>query len=105
MPKRYRVLLAPKAESDIRAIRAYIARDRPLAADNWRKEVRRQIRSLRQHPLRYELVPELADDDDRYRHVLYGNYRTIYAVEGDVVTILRVLHSAQVFDFSRLSEP
>lgn len=82
------------------SIHAYIALDKPLAAAKWERAIRRQWRSLRLNPRRYEVIPEVAycEYEYEYRHVLYGNYRTIYRIADDkTVRVVRVIHAAQVF--------
>ncbi len=46
-------------------------------------------------PIRYEEIPETEGFSFSYRHVLLGNYRIIYRVEEDRVTVVRVIHAAR----------
>ena len=41
-------------------------------------------------------IPEAADLDIDYRHKLFGNYRIIYRVEGNLVFVVRVIHGARL---------
>ena len=74
----------------------YIARDKKVAAAKWVRDFHRLAKSLRLLPERYEVLPEAADVDCQWRHLIFGNYRIIFLVEGNLVTILRVVHAAQL---------
>jgi plasmid stabilization system protein ParE len=100
VPKRFRLEVSAPAGRDIGDFHDYIARDKPRAAANWARQLRRRISSLRTFPLRHEIIPEAEELNRRYRHLLFGNYRVIYQVEGDRVVILRVIHSARHLDES-----
>ena len=84
------------------AAHAHIAHDKKRAADKWLRDCERRVLSLAKLPRRYEIIPEAEDLGDDIRHDLFGNYRIIYRVEGDKVTVLRVIHSSRVLDFDAL---
>jgi plasmid stabilization system protein ParE len=98
MPKKYRVNTTRKAERDVEAIRDYIARDRPKAADRWVREFEKQVAKLTTFPFAHEIIPEETEEGTEYRHCLFGNYRTIHRVEGQDVFILRVIHAARLLN-------
>ena len=102
MSKKFRVEITASAERDVRSIRDIIARDKPRAADKWVREITRRIRSLKSMPLRHEVIPEAEELSVDYRHIIFGNYRALYRVEGDRVLILRVIHAARLLDQSML---
>jgi toxin ParE1/3/4 len=99
VPK-YRVEITRVAESDIMDIFRHIASDNPTAADHWVNEIEKQIDSLEKFPARCPVVPETRDLGKEYRHILYGNYRTIFRMEGLRVIIMRVIHDARLFDLN-----
>ncbi|MBV9124351.1 MAG: type II toxin-antitoxin system RelE/ParE family toxin [Planctomycetes bacterium] len=108
MPRKFRVEITPSAERDVRSIQAFIARDKKKAAAPWVREFTRQVRSLESMPLRYEVIPEAPDLGVEYRHIIFGNYRTIYRVQENRVIILRVIHAARLLDqalFQNLPPP
>jgi len=86
------------AESDIKDIFNYILKDKKLAATKWIKEIERQIDSLEKFPLRCPVIPEEQEIGGKYRHIIYGNYRTIFKIEGTRVIIMRVIHGARLLD-------
>ncbi len=98
MPKKYRVKITRHAEKDIQAIYTYIRGDRPHAAKDFIAELERQISLLEQFPLRCPVITEASDLGAVYRHLLYGEYRTIFRVVGKAVYILRVIHGARLLD-------
>lgn len=103
MRKKFHVEITASAERDVRAIRDFIARDKPQAAGKWARSIERKIRSLKSMPQRHEVIPEAQDLGVEYRHILFGNYRTIYRIEDDRVIVLRVIHAARLLDQSVLS--
>jgi toxin ParE1/3/4 len=76
----------------------YIAQDKPEAADAFILRLEEQISTLERFPERCPLAPENELLGVGYRHLLYGNYRTIFKIVGSRVIILRVLHGARLLD-------
>lgn len=62
------------------------------------KEILRQIGLLERFPQRCAVIPEAGELDAEYRHIIYGNYRTIYRIAGHKVIIMRVVHGAMLID-------
>ena len=98
MPKKYRVDITAAAEADTAAIWDYIARDNPDAATAFILRLEEQIGTLERYPERCPLVPENDLLGTAYRHLLFGNYRTIFKIIGVRVIILRVIHGARLLD-------
>ena len=94
--QKYRVEITKVAESDIREIFQYIASDNKTAAMKLVSEIARQIDSLEQFPLRCPVIPESRELGREYRHIIYGNYRTIFRINGPRVIIMRVIHGARL---------
>jgi len=96
---RYRVIVTPAAESDLRKAGSYIRRDNPRAARRWLKGARQRIQSLSQHPERCPLAPETASFDEAIRELFYGHgnrgtYRILFVVLDNAVFVLHVRHGA-----------
>lgn len=98
MPAKYRVEITPLAEADITEIWEYIASDSPEAAAGFIVELTRQAETLAVFPERCSLIPENEQLGTRYRHLIYGNYRTIFRISGKTVYVLRVIHGARLLD-------
>lgn len=76
----------------------YIAQDKPEAAAAFVLRLEEQIGTLERIPERCPPAPENELLGTAYRHLLYGNYRTIFKIVGSRVIILRVLHGARLLD-------
>src|SRR5262245_61270544 len=100
MPTRLRVEITDRAKSDIEEIWTFIASDSVMEANRFIGKLYAQLRTLRRLPNRCPLIPENKDLDTRYRHLLYGKYRTIFRVEGRTVYVVRVIHGARLLDTS-----
>jgi plasmid stabilization system protein ParE len=98
MSKKYQAEVTKIAELDILQIRDHISRDNESAASKWVQEIRRQIDSLEKFPLRCPVIPESSELGKEYRHLIYGNYRTLFKVIGSRVLIMRVIHGARLLD-------
>ena len=69
---------------------------------DWISEVERQIKTLERFPKRCPVIPESTELEREYRHLIYGNYRTIFRITGTSVIILRVIHGSQLLDLQVL---
>ena len=88
--------MAPTAGEDAQHIHDRIAADKPMAAAKWYRGFARHARSLRQLPYRYEQIPEAEELGLPLRHIIFGNYRILYRVDENRVTVLRIIHAARL---------
>jgi len=102
MPTRFRVRLTKSAKSDIEEIWTFIAEDSTDEATKFVRQLERQLRTLDRFPERCPLIPENEILGTHYRHLLYGNYRTVFRVSGSTVYVLRIIHGARLLDASSL---
>lgn len=98
---RYRIIVTPEAEGDLRDASSYIRRDSRRAARVWLKGARQRIKTLAQHPERCNLAPESAAFHEPIRELFYGSgnrgtYRILFAVIGKTVFVLHVRHGAML---------
>ena len=100
MPVKFRAEFTRSAEKDFEEIWTYIAADSPVAAANFVLALERQISTLEQFPERCPMIPENALLGSRYRHLVFGAYRTLFRIEGKTVYVLRVIHGARLLDSS-----
>ena len=100
MPAKFRVEITRTAEADADEIRRVIGRDDPDAADRFAAELERQVETLERLPQRCPLIPENTLLRTAYRHLLFGDYRTIFRVSNRTVLVLRIVHSARLLDSS-----
>ncbi len=100
MPAKFRVEITPTAEADIEDIWSYIAEDSTESATAFILALEEQVVTLESFPERCPLIPENEILGTRYRHLIYGNYRTIYKITGKVVIVLRVIHGARLLEMN-----
>jgi plasmid stabilization system protein ParE len=89
------VRLTLRAYDEIDAIVGYISRDSPTNAQGWRDSILAGIESLAKFPQRHAVAPEAELAGVGVRQMIRGNYRVLYTVESDVVTIHGVRHAAR----------
>lgn len=80
----------------------FIARDSIDEANRFIDKLESQLRRLRRLPQRCPLIPENDLLDKQYRHLIYGNYRTVFRVSGRTVYVVRIIHGARLLDTSML---
>jgi len=95
---KYRLL--PEAFTDIESIGDYIARDNPNAAVRLLDALERRWDLLTLHPFsgarREDIAPGV-------RHLLVGEYLTLYRVHDDAIEIVRVLHGRRKIEADDIS--
>jgi toxin ParE1/3/4 len=104
MPGKFRVSITRSAESDIEQAWSFIAQDNPETADKFIGRLEEQIETLEIFPNRCALIPENEILGTRYRHMIYGNYRTVFRVAKTTVYVLTVIHGARLLDASMFEE-
>jgi len=75
-------------------IAKYIAIDNPQAANSWIEGLFTSVDHLRSFPRSGRKVPELSDDT--IREIIFGNYRIIYRIEIEQISILTVRNIRQI---------
>lgn len=98
MPARFDVRITKSAERDIDDIWSFIAEDDPHEATKFVDKLEEQVRTLGAFPERCPLIAENELLGTRYRHLVYGNYRTIFRVSRRTVYVLRVIHAARLLE-------
>jgi toxin ParE1/3/4 len=87
------VVWSDEAVGDLERIGRYIERDSPAYARALVRRILDSTRKLADFPRIGRVVAEL--DDENFRELVVHNYRVIYRIEGDVVTIAAIAHSRQ----------
>jgi plasmid stabilization system protein ParE len=98
---RYRIIITPEAEADLRNAASYIRRDNPRAARAWLKGVRQRINTLAQYPERCPLAPESTSFNESIRELFYGHgnrgtYRILFVVLAGTVFVVHIRHGAMM---------
>ena len=91
-----RIRWSDVARADVIALRDYIARDSPYYARRFTERLVESVENLSDFPRLGRRVPE-ADRDD-IRELIFHNYRIIYMVGNEEVTILTVVHGSRDLD-------
>jgi plasmid stabilization system protein ParE len=97
---RFRVVITPDAQHDLREIRNYLRERAPLAAQAWSKGIRAEIHSLSKNPERCHRAPESVYFEDEIRELFYGKgnrgtYRILFAILAKTVMVLHVRHGSR----------
>jgi len=90
-----KIIWSPLAIDRVSEIAEYIALDNPVAAEKWVDDIFDSVKRLKQFPNSGRIIPELQLED--FREIIFGNYRVIYRMEKNKVSILTVRHGKQVF--------
>ena len=96
--RKFQVEITKIAGFDIQKIFKYSLRDNKKVAIKWVEEIERQIDRLENFPMRCPIIAEVQELEKKYRHLIYGNYRTIFRIEELEVIIIRVIHGARLLD-------
>lgn len=91
-----RVRFTPSARLQFLQALAYIRRDNPRAATQFRLRVEKKLRRLEDHPESGRLIPEFQYLP--HREVVVYPYRVFYRVEKKTIWILAFRHGAQDVD-------
>lgn len=74
----------------------YIALDKPLAALKWTETIQKSVIKLTKFPQLGRDVPEIKRSD--IREIIDENYRIIYRVETERISILTIRHCKQLLN-------
>ena len=91
---------SPLAIDRASEIADYIALDKPLAAEKWINTIFSKVEDLGLSPEIGRVVPEI--NNRQFRELIYGNYRIIYRVERDQVSILTIRHGKQILPIDEI---
>jgi plasmid stabilization system protein ParE len=91
---------SPLAVQRVVEIAKYIAMDKPTVANDWAIEIFDFVEKLIDFPQLGRVVPEI--NDENYREIIKGNYRIIYRVGLNNISILTVRHGKQILPIDEL---
>jgi len=89
-----KIIWSPLAIDRTTEIAEYIAQDNPSAAMIWVETLFDKVEILKSSPKSGRVVPESNRDD--IRELIYGNYRLIYRVDKNILSVLTVRHGKQI---------
>ena len=83
-----------RARTDIRDLKAYIAKDSPYYARRFTERIVTSVEKLAEFPQIGRPVPEAEGRDD-VRELIYQGYRIIYLIRSNSVFIVTILHGSR----------
>jgi len=95
-----KIIWSPLAIDRASEIADYIAQDKPSAAKKWINEVFIKVEQLKSSPQIGRVVPEISDN--KFKELIYGNYRIIYRIEIKQISILTIRHGKQILPIDEI---
>ena len=95
-----KIIWSPLAINRASEIADYIAQDKPSAAKRWINEVFIKVEQLKSSPQIGRIVPEISDN--KFRELIYGNYRIIYRIKIKQISILTIRHGKQILPIDEI---
>lgn len=95
-----RIELSSFIEGDLDVIAGYIAQDNPRRARSFLAEIRAKLHDVGNHPLLYQLRPEIGLDA---RLALVGHYVILFRIMDERVRIERIVYGGR--DLLELFDP
>ena len=89
-----KIIWSPLAIGRTTEIAEYIAQDNPSAARIWVETLFDKVQILKSSPKSGRVVPE--SHRENIRELNYDNYRIIYRVDKDMISVLTVRHGKQI---------
>jgi addiction module RelE/StbE family toxin len=91
-----KLVFSDEAKQDLTEIGDHIASDSPQRAVAFVRALRASALKLARRPKAFAILPRYAPLGIR-RHV-HGNYLIFYRIEGEQVSVIRILHGARDYD-------
>lgn len=88
-----KIIWSDLAVDDLKSIHDYISKDSVSYADNMIERIINGVDQLEDFPQSGRIVPEF--NDEKIRELILENYRIIYGIDDQFVSILRVHHAAR----------
>lgn len=90
----YTLKWSPLAASLFEDICGFIAKDSKYYAALFAKRVLTIVESIPHFPKAGRIVPEY--NDENLREMIYGNYRIVYRIKGELIEIAAICHGARL---------
>lgn len=94
------IVWSPLAIDRVSEIAGYIAQDKPTAAEKWVKTVFSKVEQLKSSPEIGRIISEI--ENNQFRELVYGNYRIIYRMEVEQISILTIRHGRQILPIKEI---
>ncbi len=97
-----KLIWSPLSLERIIEISKFISEDKPSAAKKWIEDVFNSVDGLNKFPESGRVVPEV--NRQEIREILFGNYRIIYRIEMNTISVLTVRHGKQLLSDENLTK-
>lgn len=95
-----KIIWSPLAIDRASEIVDYISQDKPSAAEKWINTVFSKVKQLKSSPEIGRIVPEIRNN--QLGELIYGNYRIIYRIEKNQISILTNRHGKQILPIKEI---
>ncbi len=89
-----KIIWSPLAVDQITETAEYIALDNPAAAEKWVADIFDSVKRLKKFPKSGRIIPEIQLDN--FREIIFGNYRIIYRIDKNQISVLTVRNGSQI---------
>ena len=99
----YKIIISHLANVDLERIISYYYELNKPTAKKYYKNIIKSIKRLKDFPLTGRIVPEIEDMFyDKYREIIYDNFRIIYRIDNDIIKIIRIVDARMLLEISIL---
>ena len=99
----FEIEFSPKSEDDIRFIIEYYRKLNPSTAKRYYLSIIERTENLTNYPKMGRPVPEFIDTFyDKYREVIFENFRIMYRIEEEKIIIVRVIDGRMFVDLDMI---
>lgn len=95
-----KIIWSPLAIDRVTEIAQYIAQHSPNSAQKWVESTFQVVERLEKFPKSGRIVPEIMQDN--FREIIHGNYRIIYRLQSEIVSILTLIHGRQILPIDEI---
>jgi len=92
---KHKIRINPVAIADVQEMKAYIAEDNPQAASKMGNAIYSMIEKLADFPEMGAALSSKIGMHTDYRYLVCGSYLIFYKVDGEVVSVYRVLNGVR----------
>ena len=89
-----KIIWAEQAVEKLEEYADYIALDKPNAALRWAERIQKSVENLKKFPKLGREVPEIRRPE--IKELIEGEYRIIYRLESNLISIITIYHSKQL---------
>lgn len=95
-----KIIWSPLAIDRVSEIAEYISKDNPRAAAGWIEDIFEKVLILKSSLKMGRTVPEI--NSKEVREIIFGNYRIIYRIEKNNISILTIRHTKQILPIDEI---